>query len=54
MTQNEALIEARNMVAAAREAIATARSRKAERLAYEELDYWQGRSAMLEIRRGWA
>ena len=54
MTQNEALIEARNMVAAARGAVATARGREGERLGGEGVAGWQGRSAMLEIRQGWA
>jgi hypothetical protein len=53
MSNTDALTEATNNIAAAKAAIATARSNAARRDANEELTFWIGRRAMLTTTSGW-
>lgn len=50
---NAALTEATDNIAAAKVAIATARTNDTRRDANEELTYWIGRRAMLTNTKGW-
>jgi hypothetical protein len=53
MSNTDALTDATNNIAAAKAAIATARSNAARRDANEELTFWIGRRAMLTTPKGW-
>ena len=53
MTRTQQLTEATANRDAARQAMESAKTKAARRNAAEDLDFWQGKVAMLSVERGW-